>query len=322
MFRRLTACFTAILLLCTGCTEVQPLSRTAALLDTVVTISLYDTQDTALLDECMEWISKREALWSRTAENSDIARINAAGGETVTVAEETAALLLTAQTYAWLTDGAFDMTIAPLTDLWDLAAQSGALPDEKALNKATALVGAENVQISGCDVTLPDAQAAIDLGGIAKGQIADELSALLSEHGCESAIIDLGGNIFLHGSRPNGTDFHVGIADPRADGEVIAAVAVSNGSVVTSGSYERRYYVGEQSFSHILDPHTGEPVENDLLSVTILSPTSVDGDALSTACFVMGLEKARDFIGQFDDIDAVFVTAEGEVIATEGVTLV
>ncbi len=301
-----------------GCSAAQPLTRTAVYLDTAVSVTLYDAQSEELLDDCMALIEQREALWSRTIETSDIARLNAAKGETVTVSQETAALLRTAQTYTLLTDGAFDVTTAPLTALWETAAQSGVLPTDEALSKTAQAVNAQAMTIEGCAVTLPEEQA-VDLGGIAKGQIADELSALLTARGCKSALIDLGGNIYAHGSRPDGSPFRIGILDPRDGSSVITAVEVTNGSVVTSGSYERQYIIGEESYAHILNPKTGRPVQNDLLSVTILSPQSVDGDALSTACFVMGADRAQAFIAQYEDIEAVFVTADNRVITTDGV---
>ena len=314
----LTAAFTALFL--SGCTALEPLTRTAVCLDTTVSITLYDAQSGELLDDCISLIKEREALWSRTVDTSDIARLNAANGEPVTVSEETAELLRTAQTYAALTDGAFDITIAPLTDLWETAEKSGVLPTSDALASALAAVGAQAMTVDDDTVTLSE-NAAVDLGGIAKGQIADELSALLAARGCQSALIDLGGNIFAHGSRPDGKPFRIGILDPRDGESVIAAVEVSDGSVVTSGSYERCYTVAGERFSHILDPKTGRPVQNDLLSVTILSPRSLDGDALSTACFVMGSERAQAFLSQYKDVEAVFVTADGSVLTTDGVNL-
>ncbi|MBQ9414605.1 MAG: FAD:protein FMN transferase [Clostridia bacterium] len=306
---------------CCGCGGNAPLTRTATMLDTVVNVSLYDKQDEALLDECMDVIAAREALWSRTVEGSDIARLNAAAGQTVAVADETAALLQTAQMYTDLTGGAFDVTVAPLLDLWDEATKTGVEPTEDALAAACAAVNSGGMSIGESDVTLASGMA-VDLGGIAKGAIADELASLLAERGCQSALIDLGGNVLAVGSRPDGSPFRVGISDPRDPDSVIAKVEVSSCSVVTSGSYSRRYFVGDREYSHILDPRTGQPVQNDLLSVTILSPQSIDGDALSTACFVMGLENAQALVESFSDVEAVFVKADGTVVATDGVKLV
>lgn len=304
---------------CTAC-GAKPLGDTRMMLDTVCSVTLYDGASTELLDDCFSLIEAREALWSRTVADSEISLLNAAKGQTVTVSEDTAALLQTARFYTAVTDGAFDITTAKLTDVWKAASGKDAI-DDAALAAALEAVGAQHITVSGCDVTLPE-NVNIDLGGIAKGAIADEVCELLKAGGCDSALVDLGGNIVALGSKPDGKPFHIGIAHPTKDGELIATVAVSDKAVVTSGSYERTYTVGGTVYSHILDPKTGYPADSDLLSVTIIAPLGIDADALSTACYVLGYERTMTLLDSYSDIDAVFVRADGSVTATDGVVLI
>ncbi len=305
----------------TSCAADKPLSRTVTALDTVCTISLYGENEESTLDAVCAMIQEYEQRWSRTIPNSEVSVLNAANGAQTAVSTATVELLQTAQFYSIATEGAFDITTAPLTDLWKAAEQSGTLPDEAALSAACATTGAYRMQF-GVDTATLERGTSIDLGGIAKGAIADKVSEALKAGGCSSALIDLGGNIVALGSKPNGEPFHIGIADPQKEEALIATVAVSDRAVVTSGSYQRGYEIAGEWYSHILDPKTGYPVENDLASVTILAPLALDADVLSTACFVMGYEKASTFLDTYDDIEAVFVKADGSVVATDGVDLV
>lgn len=307
--------------LLSACAEETPLSRTEMALDTVCSISLYDGKEETRLDASFSLIREYESKWSRTKAGSDVTTLNTANGVPTTVSVDTLALLQTAQFYTVLTDGAFDITTAPLTDLWKQAETADTLPDAAALQAACRHTGAEKLIIGSDTVALTDG-AQIDLGGIAKGQIADQVANELKLGGCTSAVIDLGGNIVALGSKPNGEPFHIGITDPQNSDQLIATVAVSDRAVVTSGAYQRGFDIGGVHYSHILDPRTGQPVHNDLLSVTIIAPLAVDADVLSTACFVMGYEQASALLTRLDDIEAVFVRADGSVVTTGGVELV
>ncbi len=304
----------------TSCAADKPLSRTVTALDTVCTISLYDGKDEIALDGAIHELRWYEEQWSRT-KGVEVIKLNAANGEETTVSSATYQLLLAAQHYSRATDGAFDITTAPLTDLWQAAQDNNVLPTKDELTQACATVGADKMQFGEYTVTLAKGTK-IDLGGIAKGAIADEVAGILREGGCSSALIDLGGNIVALGAKPNGEPFHIGIADPRNEEALIATVAVRDCAVVTSGSYQRGYEIAGKRYSHILDPKTGYPVDNDLASVTIIAPLALDADVLSTACFVMGYEKARAFLDTYEDVEAVFVKTDGSVIATDGVDLV
>lgn len=304
-----------------GCQpQEKPLTRTVMAMDTVMTLSLYDIRDEAVLDACTALIEKRESQWSRTPADSDIARANAADGQPTEVDASTVQLLESALAYTRLTDGAFDVTTAVLSDLWKQAQAADTLPETAQREEALAKTGADKVVLDNTTVTLTGG-AQLDLGAIAKGQLADELSALLTRKGCHSALIDLGGNIYAHGTKTDGSPFTVGIAHPHKDNALAATVAVSDMAVVTSGSYERGYTVNGKRYSHILDPATGLPVENDLASVTILTASACTADVLSTACFVMGYDAARVFVDSTEGVEAVFVLTDGTVVMTDGVTV-
>lgn len=305
-----------------GCEkETASVSKTGFFLDTVVSITLYDTENNVPLEECFSRLASYEKLFSRTQEGSDVWRINHSDGNPVEVSAETADLLEKALSYCRLSDGAFDITIAPVLTLWNFDAdqKTGTVPDESDLIDALSHVGYKNIQLDGTTVTLLDPDTSIDLGGIAKGYIADLLKEDLVSAGYTSGIIDLGGNILTIGSKPHGQDFCIGVRTPKPDAtQPLTTISCRNASVVTSGTYERYFIENGKRYHHILSPFDGHPVENGLASVTIFSEHSVDGDALSTACFVLGPEKGMALIESLDGIEALFVTDDLEMKPSSG----
>ena len=316
VLRLLLICILSCLL--SGCNfkTQEPISKTGFYFDTVISITIYDSNDETLLEQCFTYCEELENLLSRTIPTSDISRINSAAGAPVTVSDTTIELLKQGIYYGQLTDGAFDITVAPLSDVWNFKENTGILPTEHAITEALSHVSYKTIQINGNTVTLTDPETAIDLGGIAKGYIADVLKEFLKSKGVKSALIDLGGNILTLGTKPDGTAFQIGIKKPFDTKEVITSVSASDLSVVTSGSYERYFEVDGVKYHHILDTENGYPASTGLLSVTILSEKSIDGDALSTSCFALGLEKGRTLIDALDGIDAIFITEDYKVIDT------
>ncbi|MDO5424301.1 MAG: FAD:protein FMN transferase [Eubacteriales bacterium] len=287
----------------------EPEVTTGFALDTSITITIYGGEK-GLGEQCIALCEDYEKLFSRTLEGSDIYQINHAAGAPVEVSDDTISLLKTALSYSELSDGAFDCTIAPVSALWDFKNNTGTVPEAEALQEAVSLVDYRTVSIDGNSVTLENPQAALDLGGIAKGYIADRLKEFLLEEGISGATINLGGNVLAIGEKPSKAMWKIAIQKPFAEhGEVIEAVSISEGSVVTSGVYERYFTVDGQIYHHLLDPETGYPVQNELLSVTIVSENSVDGDALSTICFVLGYEKGAELIQSLNEpgLEAIFV---------------
>lgn len=316
--------FLLLLLLFSGCSskEISPISKTGFAFDTVVTITLYDSKDTELLDSCFSLCADYEQLFSKTIATSDIGRINTSKGQPVAVSEETAYLLSKAIEYSSLSDGLFDVTIAPVDALWDFnseaAATNHAVPPSAAdISSALTHVNYHNIILSDDTVTLLDPDASIDLGGIAKGYIADRLKKHLVAHGVQSAIIDLGGNILTIGTKPDGSKFHIGIKRPfDPSGDIMTAVDAADNSVVTSGIYERCFTYEDRLYHHILSTATGYPADSDLNSVTIISASSLDCDALSTICLIKGLEDSMALIESIPDTEAVFIAKDDQVYTT------
>ena len=308
----LLPCMLLSMLCLGGCSGKQePVSKTGFLFDTVVTITLYgsDRDQEELLEECFRKGEAYEQLFSRTIETSEISRITQAKGEPVTVSDDTRELIEKGLYYSELSGGAFDITIAPVSSLWDFKSADPSVPDADAISRAVQAVDYHTVHIDGNQVWLENPDAALDLGGIAKGFIADRLKEFLVSNGVSSGIINLGGNVLTIGQKPDGSDYVIGIQYPfKEQNEVIDTVQIADSSMVSSGVYERYFYEGDTLYHHILDPKTGYPYENSLLGVTILSSDSVDGDGLSTTCFALGLEKGTELIRSLDGIEAIFIT--------------
>ncbi|MBP3476386.1 MAG: FAD:protein FMN transferase [Lachnospiraceae bacterium] len=305
----------------TGCTRnTEPITQTGFYFDTVIQITLYDTQDTTILDGCFALADTYENMLSATVEGSDLWRINHSNGAPVTVSKDTVSLLQTALYYARLTDGKVDPTIQPVSKLWHFGSDdTPCVPEAPDLEEALTHVSYQTVSIDGNTVTLADPKAAVNLGFIAKGYIADRMKEYLLEQGVQSACINLGGNVMLIGSKPDGSSFKVGIQKAFAEEGVTAAVIdVRDISVVTSGIYERYFYENDVLYHHILDTATGYPVENDITSVTILSPSSVDADALSTTCYCLGLEKGMEFMDAIENTEYMFLLKDGTRYVSDG----
>ncbi len=323
----------AAFLLLGGCsTQPQPQARTGFYFDTSVTVTLYpadglsDEKTDALFHDCFALCETYENMFSRTKEGSDIWRINHAQGAPVQVSAETAALLQQALLYCEKTEGAVDITIAPLSDLWDFSSEhpehtSRTPPAPSQIAERLSHVDYRNVTVSGDTVTLSDPQAALDLGCIAKGYIADQIKACLQEQGVHSAIINLGGNVLTLGNKPDGSPFRLGIQKPfDVRNTPIASLAVTDASLVSSGVYERYFEADGIRYHHLLNTRTGMPENNTLLSVTILSDSSAQGDILSTACFLLGLQGGMDFVESLPGVEAVFITEDYELHPSSGLS--
>lgn len=337
------------MLLFTGCGNItdadtsttgnQPISISSIKLNTAVQITIYDSQDKALLDDCLALCDKYELVFSRTNEKSELYKLNhrkdtsdkdsntdrqttpypvSGTADTWHISEDLAALLSEGLDITRESDGAFDIAIAPLTSLWDFTAEDPKAPDDAAIQKALPLCSSDGVTIGGQDITLPSDDIQFDVGAIAKGYIADRLKDFLVKKGVNSAIINLGGNVLCIGSKPDGTPFKVGIQKPFADrNETEAVMDIAGKSVVSSGIYERCFKQGGKLYHHILNPQTGYPYDNGLISVTIISDQSVDGDALSTTCFALGLKDGLKF-AEKKGVQAVFITEDYELHYTDG----
>ena len=311
----------AVMLLCGGCKADKTLPKLSEIgfyLDTVITLTAY-TDNSQVLKDALEECGRYEQLLSRTAEGSDVWRINHANGEPVEVSEDTIRILNCARTISELSDGAFDVTIAPASTLWNFTQDSPALPETEEIARAAALVDYTKLKLDGNTVTLPEGMM-IDLGGIAKGYIADRIKEYLEERNVQYAILSFGGNIVAIGSsKPDGNAWKVGIQDiDRPTGEHMLVSLNRGGSTVTSGIYERGFDLDGVRYHHLLSPETGWPVQNELASVTIFSENSMEGDALSTAAFVLGTVKGLELIESLPDTEAVFIGRDRTVTYSSG----
>lgn len=295
--------------------EFEQVSNTIFVFDTVVTLTASCSQET--LNAACKRCEYFESIFSRTIDGSDIGRINAAGGEPVEVAEETADIITKALSYCEESDGLFDITIGAVTSLWDF--KEGIVPKKAKLAEAIKHVDFRCVQVDGTTVTLTDPDAKLDLGGIAKGYVADDLARFFADAGCTSACINLGGNVKTVGAKPDGTPWRVGIQDPNdVDGQVVAALDSQGTSVVTSGLYERQFTKGGKRYWHILDPKTGYPVQTDLLSASIVSQDSIDGDAYATTLFMLGHDAALEWFADHEGFEGMTVDEDGTITQSAG----
>ena len=302
-----------------GCASAQPKKQTAVgfYLDTVITLTAY-VDDVTVLNDALAECGRYEQLLSRTVEGSDVWRINHAGGQPVEVSNETLEILDVARQVSQHSGGMFDVTIAPVSTMWDFTSGAAVVPEADAIAEAATLVDYTKVKTDDGLVALPEGMM-IDLGGIAKGYIADAVKGYLAERGVESAVLSFGGNIVTIGLKPDGSPWKVGIQDiDKPTGEYMLVSLNYGGSTVTSGIYERGFESGGVYYHHILDPNTGWPVQNELASVTIFSDSSMWGDALATAAFSLGTEAGTRLIEGIDGVEAVFIARDRSVSATSG----
>lgn len=281
-------------------------------------VSLQGRCKESVLQEALQECARYEAMLSKNRQDSDVWRLNHAQGERVQVSEETRAILSMAQEVSEASHGWFDVTIAPASALWDFKAEAPALPEAAALAEAAALVDYTQVTIAPAGVRLGEGQS-IDLGGIAKGYVADALVSFLADRGVTDALVNIGGNVKALGQNERRGPWQVAIQDPAGQyGSGVGVVSLPSGySLVTSGVYERGFDLDGIRYHHILDPHTGYPIQNGVLSVSILAKSSLLADALSTACFALGVEGGLPLATSYG-AEAYFILEDGNTTYTEG----
>ena len=299
---------------CSGAPAQEPESATFFAMDTAMDFTVYG--DAALLDEAETLIGSLEEQVSVTDEHSDIYAIDHTGSGSLS--GNAAELMKQALEICRRTDGALDLSIYPIVRAWGFTTGSYQVPDEAEIQALLPLVDYRKIQYDAATgtVTLPEGME-IDLGSVAKGYAGQLAAQMLREHGVQSALLNLGGNVQTVGTKPDGSPWQIGIKDPQGE-DAMMVLSVEDQAVVTSGGYERYFEQDGQTYWHIMDPSTGHPADSGLISVTIVGDEGVVCDGLSTALFVMGLEKAADLWAQSGDFEAVFVTASGEVYITEG----
>lgn len=312
----ISAMLSALLFL-TGCSaesSPEPVQGTFFAMDTVMDFTIYG--ESGLIDQSESLITSLESLVSVTDADSELYAINQTGSGMLT--EEASSLMEQALEICRRTDGALDLSIYPIVRAWGFTTGSYQVPDEAEIQALLPLVDYRKIQYDAATgtVTLPEGME-IDLGSVAKGYAGQLAAQMLREHGVQSALLNLGGNVQTVGAKPDGSPWQIGIKDPQGE-DAMMVLSVEDQAVITSGGYERYFEQDGQTYWHIMDPSTGHPADSGLISVTIVGDEGVVCDGLSTALFVMGLEKAADLWAQSGDFEAVFVTASGEVYITEG----
>ncbi len=310
-----------------GCSRVTPSSTKyiaqGYALNTYVKVTLYGSGSDEIAGRAVDMCSEYERIFSRTDEDSMLYRLNNAGSLTRKEAaddkgfDELTALVRSGIEYGKLTDGALDITIEPVSSLWKFGTDEAALPDAGQIADALTKVDYSKVEVT--DDTIELNGCRLDLGATAKGYIAGKICDYLKKEGVTGAIVDLGGNISCIGTKADGTGFTVGIKEPfDEEGQMSLALDLSDMNIVTSGVYERYFYDNDKLYHHILNPATGYPCENGMLSVTVISADAAQCDALSTGCFVLGMDKAKELVEGLDGVYAVFIDDNYDVYYTKG----
>lgn len=311
-----------------GCNKNQAstselLSRTELFMGTVIKIILYDSNDSTILDKAFDRISEIESLVSINESGTELDKVNdLAGISPVEVTSTTYEIVEKGLEYSKLSNGGFDITVGPLVKLWNIGLDDAKVPTQEEIDSVLPLIDYNLLELNEKDHTifLKNKGMMIDLGSIAKGYAADEISRILTENNVNSAIIDLGGNIYAHGIKPSGQDWNIGIQNPFSTrGDIIGVLKVKNKTVVTSGIYERYIEKDGVKYHHLLNPDTGYPFENNIAGVSIVTDKSIDADALSTTVFAKGLEEGLKFVETLPSVDAIFITKDNKVYITNGI---
>ena len=296
------------------------ISSTYYNLGTINEITLYNIKKEhgkRILKECESILIDIDNKMSCQISSSEISKINDnAGIDYVSVSDDTYNVIKEAIDFSKASNDTFDISIGPIIDLWGIGTDNAKVPTKEDIQGKLSLVNYKNILLdeNTHSVKLSKKNMKIDLGGIAKGYAADKIYAYLKEENLESALINLGGNIYALGTKSNNQPFSIGIQDPtKARGNSIGNIKISNKSVVTSGIYERYLEFNDKIYHHMLDPHTGYPFDNNLSSVTIVSDTSMICDALSTTTFGLGIEGGMKLIDDMDGVDAIFITKDKKV---------
>jgi thiamine biosynthesis lipoprotein len=319
--RRVTQIFAIVavaILLFTSCAQ-EPRAQSFLMLGTVCRITIYDRPTDAAFKAAFDRIGEIEDRMSLHKESSEINEVNRnAGRRAVAVSPDTFEVVAKALEIAQLSDGAFDPTIGPLVQAWNIGGDEARRPPAEEIEELLALVGWEQVVLDekAQTIYLPTKGMILDLGAIAKGYAADEAARMLKEHRVRSAIVNLGGNVLTVGRKKDGSLWRIGIQDPEEErGGYAIIVELDETSLVTSGPYERYFVLEGETYHHILDTTTGYPVVSPITSASIITKSSFLAAALSTTLYALGPERGLPLVESFGNVDAILFD-ENKVITT------
>ena len=294
-------------------------------MDTYMTLTAYGENAQEAVEAGIAEIQRLDDLLSTGKDTSEVAQINAHGGGVLS--EDTDYLVKRALDIYQSTNGAFDISIYPVMQLWGFTTGNFVVPSESDLAAKLALVDAGKIILSEengqTSISLPEGME-IDLGGIAKGYTSGRVMDVMKSYGIKSAVINLGGNAHVLGNKTDGSQWKVGIQDPEDENGYLGGVSVTDKAIITSGGYER-YFVDKDTgvkYHHIIDPKTGYSANNGLISVTIVSADSTLADGLSTSLFVLGTEDAITYCEEHcaeDGFDAIMEDEDGKLYITDGI---
>ncbi|MGH4139020.1 FAD:protein FMN transferase [Clostridium sp.] len=312
-----------ILIFITGDNKKPYISREFYSLGTLNELKVYGKNAEKAIRESIEKLCEIDNKMSVFKEQSEISKINKhAGNQPQIVSEDTYYVIQKAIKYCCISKGAFDITIRPIVELWGIGKKDARIPSSNEVKEKLKVVNYKDIVLekNTSSIFLKKKNQEIDVGGIAKGFAADEVKNVLMKNGIKSALINLGGNILALGKKKDGTPWGVGIQNPfKTRGEFALSINVINKAVVTSGNYERYFEEDGKRFHHIIDPITGFPSESDIVSATVISDNSIDGDGLSTGVYIMGTQKAIKLIEEIEGVDAIFITKNKDIYVTSGI---
>ncbi|KEI05894.1 thiamine biosynthesis protein ApbE [Clostridium botulinum] len=304
-----------------GC-KVEPISKDGIFLGTICKITVFDKASPEILDKAYTRVSNIENEMTINKKSSEVININSASGSKyINVSDDTFNVIKKSLYYSNMSHGKFDISIGSIDKLWNIGTDKARIPSQNEINSKLPLVNYNNILTNDKDksVMLKNKGMLIDLGAIAKGYAADEVKKLLKNNGIKNAIINLGGNIITMGNKSNGDNWVIGVQDPfDAHGNYMGKVKLLEKSIVTSGIYERFFEKNGKRYHHILDTKTGYPVDNSLVSVSIIADKSIDADGLSTTTFSLGLNEGLKLIESLKGTEAIFVTKNHEVYVSSG----
>ena len=310
----------ACLMLLAGCANTAgdaagESSAVVFAMDTEMQLKAYGKNADEAINAAKAEINRLDKLFRRGDRDSEIFKINKNGS--YKVSEDTAKLTRCACEIGDMTNGVFDITIAPVMDMWGFYTKDFRVPAKTEIDSALGRVDHGNVTVNSDTVTVSNGSE-LDLGGIAKGYLSSKIMEIYAEHGITSGIVSLGGNVQALGTKPDGSKWNIAIMDPSDSAAYIGSVRIKDKAVITSGGYQRFFERDGKRYHHIIDPSTGYPADSGLSSVTIISEDGALADGLSTSLYIMGLDKSAKFWYDNGGFDAIFVTDEGEIYITEG----
>ncbi len=295
--------------------------KTLFAMDTYMSLKAYGENGGNVLEKAALQITELEDMLSVTESGSEISQINSADTAAVGISDDTTELLKASLALNKETNGAFDITLYPVSQEWGFTTNDHHIPDDKRLEELLANTGCDKIHLDDAvQKASLDKNVSIDLGGIAKGYAGKIAAETLKRNNIKSALLNMGGNVQTVGAKPDGSAWKVGIQDPEDESLLAGSVEVIDKAVITSGGYER-FFIGQdgKKYHHIIDPKTGRPAENGIISSTVIGDDGALCDALSTSFYIMGVDGASEYLSRHHETDAVLIGDDNTLYITKGI---